>query len=215
MKRIIIGLILFTLISHSCKESKKNEMEETTDKQILTNWKLESTTQVTDKEKAVSSKDFNDKNWIDAQLPTTVLRALVKAEVYPDPHFDMNNFKIPDANDEMNKRFELEGFTHLKGIPNPFKDPYWFRTEFMIPKSKQGKKTWLNFDGINYRADVWLNGTKIADHNDIVGMFTRFKFDISDQVKKEGENVLAVKIHQVDHLHYYPQILTAHLNEIP
>lgn len=201
MKNILI-IVTVILLSQSCNTSEKetdHHKNNTNEKQKLTNWKLESSTQVSEDDLKVSTPEFNDNPWIDAQVPTTVLRALVKAKIYPDPHLDMNNFKIPDANDDMNKRFKLEGFTHLKGIPNPFKDPYWFRTEFNIPKDKKNKKTWLNFDGINYRADVWLNGKKIADHKDMVGMFTRFKFDISDKVKKDSKNILAVKIFQVDH----------------
>lgn len=199
MKKTALALLLLTLFTYSCKEAEESETQiKTSDKQILKDWKLESSTQVTVDDEMVTSKDFNDKSWTEAQVPTTVLRALVKAGVYPDPHFDLNNFKIPDANDEMNKRFELEGFTHIEGIPNPFKDPYWFRTEFTISEENIEKKIWLNFDGINYRADVWLNGKKIANHNDMVGMFTRFKFDVTSAAKIGENNFLAVKIHQVD-----------------
>jgi exo-1,4-beta-D-glucosaminidase len=88
----------------------------------------------------------------------------------------------------------------LKGVPNPFKDPYWFRTTFQIPQENKGKRIWLNFDGINYRADVWLNGKQIANAREMAGMFQRFKYEISKYVNIEGKNVLAVKIHQVDHV---------------
>jgi len=199
MKKIIFSLIILTALTNSCSDSKMEKAKESSNKQILKNWKLESATQVPESDEIVSGEAFNDGNWTDAQVPTTVLRALVKAGIYPDPHLDMNNFKIPDANDTLNKRFELEGFTHLKGIPNPFKDPYWFRTEFVVPASQKDRKIWLNFDGINYRADVWLNGKKITSADKMVGMFTRFKFDVTDQVNKDGKNILAVKIHQVDH----------------
>ncbi len=193
----IVAIVVLSCASPT-SDTPVDNITETFQKQILKEWKLEASTQVPDADASISSVDFNSDKWLDIEVPTTVLRALVKAKIYPDPHFDLNNFKIPDANDDMNKRFELEGFTHLKGIPNPFKDPYWFRTEFEVQESNQGKRTWLNFDGINYRADVWLNGKKVADHNDMVGMFTRFKFDVTDKVNKNGKNILAVKIHQVD-----------------
>ncbi|MCF6351837.1 MAG: beta galactosidase jelly roll domain-containing protein [Cyclobacteriaceae bacterium] len=200
MKNIIRTTLLAVLafIALSCTQNTDNEVTITPEKQFLKEWRIESSTQITNEDSEVSSDKFDVTKWTEALVPTTVLRALVKAGIYPDPHFDLNNFKIPDANDEMNKRFELEEFSHLKGISNPFKDPYWFRTEF-ISKGNANKKTWLNFDGINYRADVWVNGHKIADAKDMVGMFTRFKFDITDYVKNDAKNVLAVKIHQVDH----------------
>lgn len=170
------------------------------EKQQLTDWKLESSTQVSEKENKISLSGFNDKNWIKAEVPTTVLRALVKAGVYPDPHFDLNDLHIPDASDDLSKRLDLNKYSHLKGIANPFKDPYWFRTTFQIPKDKKGKKICLNFDGINYRADVWLNGKQIANAQDMAGMFQRFKYDVTEYANLDGENVLAVKIHQVDHV---------------
>ncbi|MCF6222514.1 MAG: beta galactosidase jelly roll domain-containing protein [Flavobacteriaceae bacterium] len=192
-------LLLVGILIISCGNNKKQDIIKNIEKQYLTDWQIESSTQVSENDNLISTNTFNDQNWTDAQVPTTVLRALVKAGIYPDPHFDLNNFKIPDANDEMNKRFELEGFTHLKGISNPFKDPYWFRTEFTVDAENKGKKVWLNFDGINYRADIWVNGKKVADHKNVVGMFTRFKFDISDFAKIGEKNTLAVKIFQVDH----------------
>ncbi len=200
MKNIVSNILIgLAFISFSCAQNVGIEATITPQKQFLKEWRIESTTQVAGNEREVSTDGFDDTKWTEALVPTTVLRALVKAGIYPDPHFDLNNFKIPDANDDMNKRFELEKFSHLEGLPNPFKDPYWFRTEFIVSKANAGKKTWLNFDGINYRADVWVNGHKIVDAKDMVGMFSRFKFDITDYVKKNAKNVLAVKIHQVDH----------------
>jgi beta-galactosidase/beta-glucuronidase len=111
----------------------------------------------------------------------------------------LNNFLIPDASDSLNERFGLGKYSHLKGHPNPFQDPYWFRTEFVAPKENEGRRTWLNFDGINYRADVWLNGKKIADAKEMAGMFQRFKYDVTKYLNIGDKNVLAVKIYQVDH----------------
>lgn len=169
-------------------------------KQFLKNWKIESSTQVTENEDVVSTLSFSDSSWTRAEVPTTVLRALVKAGIYPDPHYDLNDLRIPDASDELSKRLDLNKYSHLKDVPNPFKDPYWFRTTFRIPKENISRRIWLNFDGINYRADVWLNGKQIADACNMAGMFQRFRYDITDYVNSGSENVLAVKIHQVDHV---------------
>ncbi len=202
MKFIKFSLLLTLVIimGQSCGNSTTDTATKTQQKQILKEWKLEASTQVSDEDAHISSSEFNTEKWLDIEVPTTVLRALVKAKIYPDPHFDLNNFLIPDASDTLNKQLDLAKYSHLKGISNPFKDPYWFRTEFNIPKANKGKKTWLNFDGINYRADVWLNGKKIADAKNMEGMFTRFKFDISKYAYADSTNVLAVKIHQVDHV---------------
>lgn len=193
-------LILFAILQGCSKKDGKVALSFSDDKQMLTKWKIESTTQVKEPEGSVSTSLFNDSTWINAEVPTTVLRALVKAGIYPDPHFDLNDLKIPDASDELSRRLGLNKYSHLKNVANPFRDPYWFRTSFNIPAEMYGKRIWLNFDGINYRADVWINGKQIADSNEMAGMFRRFRFDITDAVITDGKNILAVKIHQVDHV---------------
>jgi beta-galactosidase/beta-glucuronidase len=201
MKKLIFASItVFSLLFCSCANEKKIIPISPDEKQMLKEWKLESSTQITEKESVVSSAGFNDSAWIKAEVPTTVLRALVKTGIYPDPHFDLNDLRIPDASDELNKRLDLSKYSYLGNIPNPFKYPYWFRTTFTVPPEKKGEKVWLNFDGINYRADVWLNGHQIADADEMAGMFRRFRYDITDFAKYDDVNVLAVKIHQVDHV---------------
>lgn len=194
LKRVLVLSIILILQISCAHEEEKNNVE----KMMLENWKIINSKQLKINDEELSKNYNTDSNWIDATVPTTVLRALVKAGVYPDPHFDLNNFKIPDASDELNKRLDLENYSYLKQTKNPFKEPYWFRTQFRIPKEDKNKNVWLNFDGINYRADIWLNGKKIADSSEVVGMFRRFKFNITDFQKLDSINTLAVKIYQVD-----------------
>lgn len=201
MKQLfLVNILALSLLLVSCNYEKNVTLNTSNDKQLLKEWKMESSTQINEKENVISSADFNDSAWVKAEVPTTVLRALVKAGIYPDPHFDLNDLRIPDASDELNRRLDLSKYSHMKDVPNPFKDPWWFRTTFRIAKENAGKKIWLNFDGINYRADVWLNGKQIAGSREMAGMFQRFRYDITDSSKPDGENVLAVKIHQVDHV---------------
>ena len=169
-------------------------------KQLLTHWRLKSSTQVTPLGNVLSLPTYQTHDWYQATVPTSVLGALVKAGVYPDPHFDLNDLKIPDASDNLNKRLGLSKYSYIKGVANPFKDPYWFRTTFLVPAHQKGRRTWLNFDGINYRADVWVNGKQVADHKNMAGMFLRFKYDITRFVAVGKENAVAVKIYQVDNV---------------
>lgn len=67
-----------------------------------------------------------------------------------------------------------------------FRDPWLFRTSF---RSQNGKRAVLHLDGINYRADVWLNGASVAVG--LVGPYQRFDMD----VVLSKDNSLAVKIH--------------------
>jgi exo-1,4-beta-D-glucosaminidase len=106
---------------------------------------------------------------------------------------------IPDASDTFNKKYSLEQFSYLPDNPNPWKNPYWYRTTFNVPGSDQGRCFQLIFKGINYRAAVWLNGTQIADSTEMAGMFAEYSLDVSKQIKAGSDNVLAVKIYPLDY----------------
>jgi hypothetical protein len=162
-------------------------------------WFIKSSIQVKEGGEIISTDKFSSEGWYPAQVPTTVLNALVKDSVYPDPWIGLNNYKIPDVSDEFNQKYGLAKYSYIDGSTNPWKDPYWFLKEFKLPESFKNKKLWLNFDGINYRADVWLNGHEIAGQKEMVGMFLRFKYDITQYALVNKMNYLAVKIHQVDH----------------
>ncbi len=140
-----------------------------------------------------------EEKWYDAQVPTTVLNALVKQGVYPDPRIGLNNYLIPDVSDEFNQKHDLSKYNYLKSGRNPWQDPYVYRCEVNIPSSYKGKKIWLTLYGINYKADVSVNGVKVADKKDIVGMFRRFTLDISEYAKPGEKNEVSLTIYQVDH----------------
>ncbi|EHQ25065.1 glycoside hydrolase family 2 protein [Mucilaginibacter paludis] len=137
--------------------------------------------------------------WYPVRVPCTVLGGLVANSVYPSPYFGLNNMLIPDASDEFNKAYRLEKYSYIKGHPNPWKNPYWYRTIFTVPAADKGRLFQLIFKGINYRAEVWLNGVRIADSTQMVGMFAEYSLNISKQVKAGGSNILAVKIYPLDY----------------
>ncbi|TKJ35237.1 MAG: glycoside hydrolase family 2 [Planctomycetes bacterium B3_Pla] len=116
--------------------------------------------------------DFDIQDWHSTSVPSTVLAALVANGVYKDPYFGMN----------------------LKEISSePFEKPWWCRTKFQLSKTDAEKTTLLEFDGINYSANIWLNGRQIAASTQVKGAFRRFQFDISSCICK-GSNVLAVEV---------------------
>lgn len=135
--------------------------------------------------------------WCETSLPATALTALVRNGLYPNPYFGTNNLRIPDANDVFNQKHDLLRFSHLPG-QNPWKQPYWFLNSFTLPPAYAGKRVWLNLGEINYRAEVWLNGTRLANGLEIVGMDRSFRLDITAAVRASGPNHLAIAIHPVD-----------------
>ena len=131
---------------------------------------------------AFSSPECDTTDWQPAIVPGTVLNSLVNNGVYPEPYFGLNNAHerklIPDLS-EVGRDFYT----------------YWFRTEFVAPKEFEGRQIWLQFDGINYRAEVWLNGQKLGT---LAGMFQRGLFNATEAVRLDGTNALAVLVHPVD-----------------
>jgi hypothetical protein len=163
------------------------------------NWQMREEAIVGNHGDTFSASTFDAKDWYPATVPTTPLATLARNGIYPDPIMGTNMMKIPDVNEKENTRYNLMQYSHLPDHSNPFDRPYWFRTSFTLPASYQGRVVWLHLDGINYRADVWLNGQQVATANDVVGMFKRFRFDISQFAKTGGAaNTLAIRIHQLD-----------------
>lgn len=200
MMNILKLVILFILIISGIQISFGQETNSLNQEEIeLTKWQLKSTVLEKTSEEEISKGNYTTLQWYSVEVPTTVLNGLVKNGVYPDPRLDMNNYLIPDISDKFNAEHNLVKYSYLPNHVNPWKNPYWFRTEFKVTENEKGKQVWLNFDGINYRAEVWLNGNMIADSSVMVGMFQRFKYNITNEVKDKGTNYLAVKIYPVDH----------------
>ena len=119
--------------------------------------------------------DHNVTKWMRATVPGTVLTTMIDRGIYPDPDFGLNNMAIPES---LNKQ------------------SYWYRVEFETPRQSVGHHLSLTFDGINYAAQVWLNG---HDLGLIKGAFVRGSFDVSSFLRPEGPNALAVLIHPPPH----------------
>ena len=144
------------------------------------NWKLTRASQITVNGAALSDAAFDDTAWIPATVPGTALVSYLRAGAIPDPDFDDNQFQISDAY---------------------FTADFWYRNSFPIPAEKQGQRIYLNFDAINWKADVYLNGTHLENplsgkEHSIEGAFIRTKFDITACARPGEENYLAVYIYK-------------------
>ena len=73
-----------------------------------------------------------------------------------------------------------------------FEKSWWYRTAFHLPALKDGEHVLLDFDGICYRANVWLNGQQIANSQEMAGSFRQFEYDVTKQIT--NDNVLAVEV---------------------
>lgn len=139
-------------------------------------WKIQRTSEVTSTGENISQSGFKNDDWVVATVPGTALVSYWNAGALPDPNFGDNQLMIS------------ESF---------FNSDFWYRDEFDVPSSFKGQRMFLNFDGINWKADIFVNGKKIGR---IDGAFIRGKFDVSGLIKPGQKNALVVLIHKNDNI---------------
>jgi len=153
-------------------------------------WSLQSNCKVEKSGEVISTARFQPTGWYTVTVPTTVVAALVKHKVYPDPGFGMNLRSYPGMSYPIGTNFSNIAMQQ----DSPFMVPWWYRKEFVVPESYRGKTIWLNFGGINYRANIWLNGKQIAKKEDAAGAWRTYEFDITRTALPGRQNVLAVEV---------------------
>lgn len=138
------------------------------------NWKAKRAMEVVADGSQISSPSWQPVGWMEAIVPGTILTTLLHNKQIPDPFFGLNNTKIPDV--------YLTGRDYYT---------YWFLTDFELPAFGEGDQVWLNFRGINYFAEIFLNGKRVntTTHQ---GMYLREKFLITPYLLKGKSNRLAV-----------------------
>ncbi len=138
------------------------------------NWKIQRSSEVSAEGENISEIGFNCENWLGATVPATVLVSYINAGALPDPNFGDNQLMIS------------ESF---------FYSDFWYRNEFEVPAGFKGQKMFLNFDGINWKADVFVNGKNAGK---IEGAFIRGKFDVTDLIVPGQKNAITVLIYKND-----------------
>jgi len=141
---------------------------------INNNWKAKRASDVLIDGNQLTSMQFNPEGWIEAVVPGTVLTTLLHNKLVPDPFFGLNNNLIPDIYDTGRDYYT-----------------WWFYNEFEIPEVRDGQEVWLNFRGINYFADIFLNGKRVNTRTHR-GMFLREKYLVTQYLNKGKPNRLAV-----------------------
>ncbi len=137
-------------------------------------WEMQSVTKDATTGSLVSQSNFVPKGWYPVSVPTTIIAGLLANKVYDfDPFFGTNFQKLNDP---------------------ALDKPWWFRKEFNLPITQKGKDVILKLHGINYKANLWINGKLVADSDQIIGPFRIIDLDITKYIKPVGANVLALEI---------------------
>lgn len=138
-------------------------------------WLLQRASLVNATGEQIAQPGFGHKDWMIATVPGTALASYLNDGAIADPNFGENQYAISDAF---------------------FCADFWYRDEFVAPRVSAGRHVWLNFDGVNWKAEVFLNGKRLGR---IDGGFMRGKFDVTSIVKPGAVNALAVRVEQNAH----------------
>jgi len=152
-------------------------------------WTVQTSRKVQATGDTISTSKFQTKGWYRTTVPMTIVAVQVAAGEFPEPYYGKNLRKIPGI-----AAYEIGESFADKPIPDdsPYAASWWYRTEFLTPGNH--RHVALHFDGINNRANVWINGKKIADAKDVAGAYRTFEFDITLELAKTGSNVVAVEV---------------------
>jgi len=141
-------------------------------------WTIARAEYMTETGEQLSVGAYDDSGWIPAKVPGTALMSYIKAGIIPDTNFDMNLQQVSDTY---------------------FYSDWWYRTSFDIPSGKAGQKVYVNFNGINWKAKVFVNGHALSGDFDITGAYTRGKLDITAYANYGGKNYIAVHVIPIEH----------------
>lgn len=174
-----IGICLFGVaFPISAQEVESIELPMPGEKVLLNSgWLARRANEVNVDGNVLSSSGWSGDGWIPAKVPGTVLTTLLENKYFPAPEYSLNNNLIPDI-----YTVGADFYT------------YWFVKPFECPSDWSGKNVWLNFRGINYRADIFLNGKRMnrVTHE---GMFLRKSFNITDYLRNDTLNILAIIVY--------------------
>jgi exo-1,4-beta-D-glucosaminidase len=165
-----IGFFLALLFPVSSYSQKLTDLS--AKMQLKENWYVQQSGRLNLDGVDLSTREIGTENWYKTSVPSTVMGALTRNGLYKDV-FVGDNYKSLDK--------------------TQFDDSWWFRKQFETPTLKQGQHVSLHFDGINYYANIWLNGKLIASKDTTFGTFRMWEFDITYLLQKKN-NVLAVEI---------------------
>jgi len=153
-------------------------------------WKVQSSAQVGAAGDRVSEPGFSTQGWYATSAPKTVFAALVENGVYKNPYYGMNLRSFPGVEYKAGTQFANQDMP----ASSPYGVPWWYRKEFEIPAAARDKQIWMQFRGINYRAEIWINGKKLSGADEVVGAFRRYDFNVTQFVHPGAKNAVAIAV---------------------
>lgn len=170
MKKICLFLIV-SLLTTSLFAQQRYELN--------SGWYCANINEVKAGGEQLSKTSYAVDQWMKATVPGTVLTTLLNNHKVPDPFYGMNNKLIKDVYHTGNAYYT-----------------YWFVKSFK-QVAKGDEQVWLQFRGVNYKTEIFLNGKKVnaKTHE---GMHLRQQYNITSLLAANGDNRLAVLVYPPD-----------------
>jgi len=162
----ILGAALLSLVACNPSPSKNVTTE------LNDDWAIQSSDNIKVGGEELSKADYKAENWVKGDIPATVMTILRESGEYQDLFMGDNIDKVDGT------RFE---------------QPWWYRKNFTVTDYNKEAVYQMRFEGLNYKANIWVNGTKVGDASTVEGPFSRWTFDVSEFLI-EGANAVAVEI---------------------
>ena len=173
---VLLVLLSICILTTASIGQARNQVD------LRENWLLQSSCKVDAPADILSTPQFLPDRWYKTSVPSTVLAAQIANGEFKDIFFGDNLRGLP-------------GMDHLSDPgANPYACAWWYRTEFQLPQAFRDGHVWLRFNGINAKAEIWLNGKKLAGSADIAGAYRIFELDATPLVDRSRGNVLAVEV---------------------
>ena len=134
-------------------------------------WQVQSSERIGQAGDILSTPAADTDGWIPANVPSTLMGVLTANGIEPEA---------------------LTAEDYARIDKQRFEKSWWYRATFNLPALDKGEHLLLGFDGISYRANVWLNGQQIADCREMAGPFRLFEYDVTKKIAQD--NVLAVEV---------------------
>jgi exo-1,4-beta-D-glucosaminidase len=155
------------------------------------NWFVQSSASVADTGATISTPGYAHSGWLQTNIPATPLGAEFDNHLVPSPYLNENAAQISGTCYDVTTNYANVAW--CAGSPyGP--TPWWFLNQFTIPSTLAGQRIYIHFDGINYRANLWVNGRQIATNTQMVGTYARYEYDITNVAVVGGNNAVALQI---------------------
>jgi exo-1,4-beta-D-glucosaminidase len=185
-----VACLALLFLAFSSVECAHAQARRTAPVSLDRDWYLQSSAKVHASGDVLSSSSYRARGWMPVTVPTTVVAAMVNAKVYPDPTFGTNLRDLPGMDYAVGKNYSKTAMPPS----SPFAVSWWYRKQFRLPVEGRGRHVELHFEGINYRANIWVNGQRIADTTTAAGAWRQYAFDVTKLVTATAANVVAVEV---------------------